>query len=166
MLQRVKLAILDRDGVINHDSSSYIKSPDEWCPIDGSLEAIAKLNQANIKVGVATNQSGVARGYYTLDTLLRIHQKMIKELTKYDGHIDQLEFCPHHPDELCECRKPKPGMLIKICADMHVSYSAAVMIGDSKRDMVAAESIGINGIWIGKDYPNLLEAVNALLSKQ
>jgi D-glycero-D-manno-heptose 1,7-bisphosphate phosphatase len=167
MIHQLKLVILDRDGVINHDSPHYIKSPEEWHAIDGSLEAIAKLNQAGIKVGIATNQSGVARGYYTLEALNNIHQKMKRELEHYHGHIDQLEFCSHHPDENCECRKPKAGMLIKICHDLNISFHETVMMGDSKRDIEAAEVIGVRGIRIGKDkeYSNLQEAVNALLSK-
>src|SRR5471030_1253647 len=102
----IKLVILDRDGVINKDSPEYIKSPEEWQAIPGSLEAIARLNLANIKVAVATNQSGVARAYYDLNMLEKIHQKMQASLKKAGGHFDAIFFCPHHPDEHCECRKP------------------------------------------------------------
>lgn len=162
MLQCV---ILDRDGVINLESPAYIKSPEEWIPIEGSLAAISRLNRAGIKVAVATNQSGVARGYYTLDVLSAIHEKMHSELTKFQGFIDLLEYCPHHPDALCECRKPKSGMLIKICHTLSISYENAVMIGDSQRDIIAAENIGMPAIHIGKEFKNLWDVVDALLSR-
>src|SRR5690348_12117521 len=104
----IKLVILDRDGVINADSPEYIKSPEEWHALPGSLEAIARLNKANIQVAVATNQSGIARGLYDLTMLDKIHQKMIADLKKSGGYFDAIFFCPHHPDDCCECRKPQP----------------------------------------------------------
>jgi histidinol-phosphate phosphatase family protein len=107
----MKLVILDRDGVINHDSDQYIKSPDEWKPIPGSLAAIARLNQAGYRVVVATNQSGVGRGLFETDTLVAIHDKMLKALTQVGGRIDAIFFCPHTNADNCDCRKPKPGML-------------------------------------------------------
>jgi D-glycero-D-manno-heptose 1,7-bisphosphate phosphatase len=155
----IKLVILDRDGVINRDSPHYIKSPQEWHPIPGSLEAIARLNKASIKTAVATNQSGVARGYYTLETLVEIHQSMLESLKKAGGHLDALFFCPHHPDKQCECRKPKPGMLLDIARYLNIDLKDAVMIGDAKRDMEAAISAGTKGIFIGpadkKPFPDI-----------
>src|SRR5688572_16260160 len=106
------LIILDRDGVINQDSNEYIKSPEEWIPIPGSLEKIACLNQKGHQVVIATNQSGVARGLLTEETLQAIHEKFQCELKKLGGHVEGIFFCPHHPDEGCECRKPKPGLLL------------------------------------------------------
>jgi D-glycero-D-manno-heptose 1,7-bisphosphate phosphatase len=110
----MKLVILDRDGVINHDSDQYIKSPDEWRPIPGSLAAIARLNQAGYRVVVATNQSGVGRGLFETDTLLAIHDKMLKALTQVGGRIDAIFFCPHTNVDKCDCRKPKPGLFKEI----------------------------------------------------
>jgi D-glycero-D-manno-heptose 1,7-bisphosphate phosphatase len=172
---KIKLVILDRDGVINKDSPDYIKSPEEWHAIPGSLEAIARLNLANIKVAVATNQSGIARTYYDLNTLEKIHHKMQEALKKVGGHLDAIFFCPHHPDEHCECRKPKPGMLLKISKYLNINLTEAVMIGDAKRDMEAAFAVGAKGIFIGSAdhnpfpetipvFPDLSQAVDAILN--
>ena len=109
-----KLIVLDRDGVINHDSDQFIKSPDEWRPIPGSLEAVARLNHAGFRVVVATNQSGVGRGLLDISTLLAIHERMHKALAQVGGRIDAIFFCPHTADSQCDCRKPKPGMLEEI----------------------------------------------------
>ena len=106
-----KLIVLDRDGVINHDSDQFIKSPDEWRPIPGSLEAIARLNHAGYRVVVATNQSGIGRGLFDMATLNAIHEKMHRALAQVGGRVDAIFFCPHTADSSCECRKPKPGML-------------------------------------------------------
>jgi D-glycero-D-manno-heptose 1,7-bisphosphate phosphatase len=172
----MKLIILDRDGVINFDSPEYIKSPDEWRAIPGSLEAIARLNKAKIKVSVATNQSGIARGFYSLEILEKIHQKMCDELKKVNGHFDYIAFCPHHPGDYCECRKPKPGMLLKIGEVLKIDLNEAVMIGDAKRDLEAAFAVGAKSIYIHKEnkvafpdvpvYPNLSQAVDALLNNE
>lgn len=132
-----KLIILDRDGVINHDSDDYIKSADEWLPINGSATAIARLNQAGYKVAVATNQSGVGRGYYDLATLAAIHQKMLAHLADYHAHIDCLVFCPHTPNDNCDCRKPKAGLLDQICTQLGSPLEGALMVGDSLRDLEA-----------------------------
>ncbi len=139
MHKKYKLVILDRDGVINEDSNEYIKSPGEWHAIPGSLEAIAKLNKAGCKVVIATNQSGIARGLFTVKTLQKIHQKMQDELAKIGAHIDDIFYCPHHPDDNCACRKPKPKMLLEILR----KYNApALFIGDSFKDIQVARKIG------------------------
>lgn len=138
----MKLAILDRDGVINHDSDSYIKSPDEWQAIPGSLEAIARLNAAGYRVAVATNQSGISRGLFDLATLGSIHSKMNQVVTLAGGHIDAIFFCPHLPDAHCSCRKPRPGMLLEILRRYGLSARGVPMIGDTLRDMQAAEAAG------------------------
>src|SRR3954469_21813374 len=109
-----RLIVLDRDGVINHDSDQFIKSPEEWRAIPGSLEAIARLNQAGYRVVVATNQSGVGRGLFGMTTLTAINEKMFKALSQVGGRIDAVFYCPHAADSHCECRKPKPGMLQQI----------------------------------------------------
>jgi D-glycero-D-manno-heptose 1,7-bisphosphate phosphatase len=131
--------ILDRDGVINYDSDAYIKSPEEWLPIPRSLEAVAQLNRAGFRVLVATNQSGIARGYYDVEMLDRIHEKMMRELAAVGGYVEEIFFCPHHPDEGCGCRKPRPGMLHAIQNKYGLILSDIYFIGDSQADMGAAE---------------------------
>ena len=133
-----KLIILDRDGVINHDSDQYIKSPEEWRPIDGSLAAIARLNHAGYIVAVASNQSGIARGYFNLETLTAMHTKMDGLLEQEGGRIDALFFCPHSPDDGCNCRKPKPAMLLEIGQRFNVSLKDVFFIGDTVGDMKTA----------------------------
>lgn len=138
----MKLVILDRDGVINHDSEAFIKSPDEWVPIPGSLEAIARLNQAGYRVVVATNQSGVARGLIPMPTLNAIHQKMHHAAQQAGADIDAIFFCPHMDADSCDCRKPKPGMLHAIAQRFEVSLKGVPAIGDSLRDLQAAFVVG------------------------
>jgi D-glycero-D-manno-heptose 1,7-bisphosphate phosphatase len=138
----LKLIVLDRDGVINEDSDDYIKAPEEFIPIPGSLEAIARLTQAGWRVVVATNQSGVARGYYDLATLQRIHDKLHRLLAPLGGQIEAIFYCPHGPDDGCECRKPKPGLLRDIEARLQVSLQGVPAIGDSLRDLEAAQAVG------------------------
>lgn len=137
------LIILDRDGVINHDSEAYIKSPDEWLPIEGSLEAITQLNNAGFLVAVATNQSGIARGYYNLDTLQEMHNKMQAMLAEMGGKIDCINYCPHGPTDNCDCRKPKPGMLLKIADKFSAPPESITFVGDTVSDMKAAEAANI-----------------------
>lgn len=134
----IKLLILDRDGVINEDSPHFVKSPEEWRPISGSLEAIALLNKANIFVAIASNQSGLARGLFNEATLQAIHQKMTHELKNHNGHIDKIFYCPHGPDNHCDCRKPKPGLLIQAMNYFRVTPEETCFIGDSQRDIDAA----------------------------
>ncbi len=137
-----KLIILDRDGIINYDSAEYIKSPDEWHAIPGSLEAIAQLNRAGFTVVVATNQSGVGRGYYDVSTLDLIHEKMLFELASVGGYIEEIFFCPHLPADHCNCRKPKPGLLQKIQKKYNADFSNVFFIGDKMSDVEAARSVG------------------------
>ncbi len=133
-----KLVILDRDGVINQDSDAYIKSADEWIPIPGSLEAIARLNHAGIAVTVATNQSGIGRGMFSVEDLNEMHAKFQRALGRVGGHIDGIFFCPHSPDAGCDCRKPKPGLLRAISVRFGLPLARVPVIGDSKRDIDAA----------------------------
>ncbi len=144
----MKLIILDRDGVINFDSEEYIKSPDEWNPIPGSLEAIADLKRAGFTIAVATNQSGIARGLYDLKTLDAIHAKMQDTLSTLGGSIDAIFFCPHHPDEGCDCRKPNPGLLHQIAQHFSVNLNKIPFIGDSLRDLQAAQQAGCQPILV------------------
>lgn len=138
----MKLIILDRDGVINFDSDQFIKSPDEWKPIPGSLEAIARLNQAGYRVAVATNQSGIGRGLFDMPTLNAIHDKMHKSLAQVGGRVDAIFFCPHTSEANCECRKPKSGMVEEIAARFGMSVKGVPAVGDSLRDLEAAARLG------------------------
>ncbi len=165
-----KIIILDRDGVINYDSLEYIKSPEEWIAIPGSLEAIAQLNRAGYHVFVATNQSGVGRRYYDVAMLDMIHEKMLAELAEVGGHIDEIFFCPHLPTDNCECRKPKPGLLYQLRDKYQINLADAFFIGDKASDIDAARAAGckpilISGIQVA-DIPcflNLTEAVHYVI---
>ena len=136
-----KIVILDRDGVINQDSDAYIKSPEEWIPLEDSLEAIAQLNRNGYRVFIFTNQSGIARGYFDIKTLELMHAKMDKMLQEVGGKIEKIFYCPHGPDDGCDCRKPNIGMLKQI--EKHVGHSleSAYVVGDSKKDIEAATNI-------------------------
>ncbi|EPJ47291.1 MAG: d,D-heptose 1,7-bisphosphate phosphatase [Osedax symbiont Rs1] len=139
------LIILDRDGVINHDSDNYIRTVAQWVAIEGSIQAIADLSQAGYRIAIATNQSGIGRGYYSLATLSAMHQKMTDLVSAAGGSIAQLVFCPHLPSEHCACRKPEPGMLLQILAAQQKSNTIDAhqtwFIGDSLRDLQAAWAI-------------------------
>ncbi len=179
--RQVKLIILDRDGVINYDREQFIKSPDEWRPIPGSLEAIARLNHAGFRVVVATNQSGLGRRMLDTAALIAIHEKLHKALSQAGGRIDAVFFCPHTADANCDCRKPKPGMLLDIGQRFGVELTGVPCIGDSLRDLQAAEACGAQPILVltGKGektlregnfpkntviFPDLAFAVTALLA--
>jgi D-glycero-D-manno-heptose 1,7-bisphosphate phosphatase len=144
----MKLVILDRDGTINHDSDQHIKSPAEWKPIKGSLEAIARLTQAGWRVVVATNQSGIGRGLFDMATLNAIHDTMHRAVHQAGGRIDAIFFCPHAGDANCECRKPKPGMLLEIAKRMNVDLDGVPMVGDSLRDLQAAAAAGARPVLV------------------
>ena len=126
----MQILILDRDGVINYDSDYYIKSPDEWIPIPGSIDAIAQLTKANVKMVVATNQSGVNRGLYSEETLQKIHEKMLSMVEAAGGRIEKIYYCPHRPEEKCRCRKPNTGMIEDIMRDFKVKNSDIAHIND------------------------------------
>ena len=134
--------ILDRDGVINHESAAYVKTPEEWIPIPGSLEAMASLSKAGFRILIATNQSGVARGYYDHEMLGRIHEKLTRELAVHGGTIEEIFYCPHHPDVGCNCRKPKPGLIHQIQQKYPVVLEETYFIGDSDVDMFVAKETG------------------------
>lgn len=178
----MKLAILDRDGVINQDSDAFIKSPDEWLPIPGSLEAIARLSRAGWHVVIASNQSGIARGLFTMATLNAIHAKMRRELARAGGAVDALFVCPHGPDDGCACRKPRPGMFLDIARRYDIELEAVPAVGDSLRDLQAASTAGCTpwlvltgkgqATWNAGDLPagtqvrdNLAEVVDAWLAE-
>jgi len=179
----IRLIVLDRDGVINRDSEQFIKSPDEWRPIPGSLEAIARLHHAGFRVVVATNQSGIGRGLFDMATLNTIHEKMYKALAQAGGRIDALFYCPHTADSDCDCRKPKPGMLREIGLRFGVDMTGVPCVGDSVRDLEAAEAVGAQPLLVltGKGektlragnfpkntviFPDLAFAASALLAAE
>ena len=178
-----KLIVLDRDGVINHDSEQFIKSPDEWRAIPGSLEAISRLNHAGYRVVVATNQSGIGRGLFDMAMLNSIHEKMYKALAHAGGRLDAIFFCPHTGDSRCECRKPRPGMLVEIGKRFNAELTGVPCIGDSLRDLQAADAVGAQPMLVltGKGektlrdgnfpkntviFPDLAFAVSALLAAE
>jgi len=178
----MKLIILDRDGVINHDSDAFIKSPAEWKPIPGSLEAIARLNQADYRVVVSTNQSGIARGLFDMATLNAIHQKMHNAAQAVGASIDTIFFCPHAATDNCDCRKPKPGMFHAIAERFETSLKHLPTVGDSLRDLQAGFVSGCKPYLVltGKGeltrakgglppgtqiFPNLAAVVDQILDK-
>ena len=138
----MKLIILDRDGVINFDSAQFIKNPAEWKAIPGSLEAIARLSQAGYRVVVATNQSGVGRGLFDMDTLNAIHDKMHKAVAATGGRLDAIFYCPHAADSACDCRKPKAGMFKRIAETLNANLKGVPAVGDSLRDLQACATLG------------------------
>lgn len=138
----MKLIVLDRDGVINHDSDAFIKSPDEWRPITGSLEAIARLNQHGFRVVVCTNQSGVARGLFDMHMLNAIHRKMHDTAHAVGASLEAVFFCPHAASDNCDCRKPKAGMLRAIEQRFDLSLKGVPVVGDSLRDLQSGFTVG------------------------
>lgn len=177
----MKVAILDRDGVINADSDTFVKSPDEWLPLPGALEAIARLDDAGWLVFVATNQSGLARGLFDAETLTAIHKKLRDSLQELGAGIEGIFICPHGPDDGCSCRKPEPGLYLAIAEVIGQSLEGVPVIGDSYRDLVAARAVGARPILVrtgkgertleehpelgdGEVYRDLSAAVDALLA--
>lgn len=178
----MKLVILDRDGVINRESAHFIKTPEEWYPIPGSLEAIAELNQAGYRTIIVTNQSGLSRGLFDMTTLNEIHNKMIQQLHRLGGHIEAIYFCPHSNETNCTCRKPKPGLFLEIQRRYHINLTQVPAIGDSIRDLLAAKAAGAQPILVKtgngqktfntggfpedtRHYDSLSQAVHAILSQ-
>ena len=159
----MKLIILDRDGVINEDSDDYIKSPDEWIPIPGSLESIGKLSQNNFRVVIITNQSAINRKLLDVNTLETIHEHFQKYLKKNNTSIDAIYYCPHLPEENCSCRKPKPGLILNAAKDFKINLKKSWMIGDSKKDIDAANSAGCNSILL-KPNQRLLDVIKEFIN--
>lgn len=144
----LRLIVLDRDGVLNEDRDDYVRSAEQWEPIPGSLEAVARLNKAGYHVVVATNQSGLARGYFDLDELHRMHRKMDEALARHGGTVEAVFFCPHGPDDGCDCRKPRPGLFRQIAERLGISLAGVPAVGDSLRDVQAALAAGADPILV------------------
>ena len=163
----LKLLILDRDGVINYDSDAYIKSVEEWIPLPGSIEAIAQLSKAGWTVAVATNQSGIARGYYDVATLEAMHERLRSLVAGQGGELGLVVYCPHGPDEGCACRKPKPGMLQTIAAHYGADLAECWFVGDSLGDLQAAQAVDAQPVLVktGKGLQTLAKdlPVNTLI---
>ncbi len=147
-LTKKGLVILDRDGVINQDSKEFVKSADEWLPLPGSIDAIAALSLAGYSVAVASNQSGLARGLFDIDTLDAMHDKLRGLVADAGGSVDHIVFCPHGPDDDCDCRKPKPGLLLQIADHFGTALGTTPLIGDSLRDLEAAVAVGARPILV------------------
>lgn len=159
----MKLLILDRDGVINYDSDAYIKNLDEWIPLPGAVEAIARLSRAGWTVAVATNQSGLARGYYDQAALDAMHARLRQLVAEQGGELGLIVHCPHGPDDGCDCRKPKPGMLRQIAAHYGVSLAGVWFVGDSSGDLKAALAVGCQPVLVktGKGLQTLAQSLPA-----
>lgn len=138
----MKLIILDRDGVINHDRNDFVKSADEWQPLEGSMDAVAFLTEAGYTLAVATNQSGIGRTYFTVETLTEMHAKMYRLVQQAGGKIDGIWFCPHTSADNCGCRKPKPGMITDIIERFNAEAADTWLVGDSLRDLQAIDAVG------------------------
>ena len=145
---RRSLIVLDRDGIINADSDEYIKTPDEWRPLPGSLDAIARLCGAGYDVVVATNQSGVGRGLFTADTLAAIHARLNTDEAAAGGVIDAIYVCPHAPKDDCGCRKPRPGLLEQIARDYGRRLADVPFVGDKLSDVQAAVAAGARPVFV------------------
>lgn len=174
-----RLVVLDRDGVINEDSDEFIKSPEEWRPIPGSLEAIARLHQAGVRVAVVTNQSGVGRGLYSEETLAAIHARMSQAVEAVGGRLAGIFYCPHRPDAGCACRKPKTGLLDRLEQALALPVIGEPFVGDRLSDLDAARAVGARAVLVrtgvgeltlraigdrvAEVYPDLAAAVRTFL---
>jgi D-glycero-D-manno-heptose 1,7-bisphosphate phosphatase len=143
-----RLVILDRDGVINHDSDEFVKTPAEWLPIDGSIDAVAKLCQAGFTVAVATNQSGIGRKLMDRAALEAIHDKLRSQVRVAGGDVDRIAYCPHHPDDGCDCRKPAPGLYLQLSREYGLPLDGVPIIGDTMRDLEAARAVNARAILV------------------
>lgn len=154
-----RYVLLDRDGVINYDSDDYIKSPEEWQPIPGSLEAIVRLNEQGYKIAVITNQSGLGRGLFDVTTLNEIHARMRRLLAEQGGEIADIYYCPHTPEEHCECRKPQPGLLLRFSQETQIPLKDIFFVGDSWKDIQTGCAVGAQSLLVktGKGLKTLAD---------
>lgn len=149
---KVSAVLLDRDGVINFDSPDYILTPDQWQAIPNSLETIARLHQAGVKLALASNQSARGRGKISAQVFTAIHHKMITAIEAHGGHLDFIAYCPHKPEDNCGCRKPKAGLLLQALQALHVTPAETIMVGDSLRDVQAALTAGVRPVLVQSGY--------------
>ncbi len=149
-----KAVLLDRDGVINFDSPDYILTPEQWHPIPGSLEAIAKLHKAGISIAICSNQSGLGRGMMNEELFHAIHAKMLLAIEEAGGMLTHAAYCPHNPDDQCSCRKPLPGLVFEALKALNIKAEHAIMIGDSTRDIEAAHAAGVDSVLVQSGYGN------------
>ena len=147
-----QVVLLDRDGVINSDSDAYIKSVGEWRPLPGSLAAIARLHAAGYPIGVLTNQSGVGRGLYSMETLGDIHRHMLEQIQAVGGEVQRIFICPHAPGDGCLCRKPQPGMLLEAAEHFACGVDNMVFVGDKASDVAAARAAGVQPVLVRTGY--------------
>ncbi len=179
---RPRLLIVDRDGVINEDSPGFIKAPQEWIPLPGSLHALGVATRAGFKISIVSNQSGLARGLFKIEDLHRIHARLLREVAQHGGIIDAIFYCPHGPQDRCGCRKPQPGMVRAAAARSGLALADAVMIGDRESDVTAARAAGVLPVLVCTGhgaqaaklirreddlcvYPDLAYAINALCAR-
>ncbi len=160
----MQLVILDRDGVINKESADFIKSPDEWQALPGSLEAISRLTHADYRIVIATNQSGIARGLFDMETLNAVHDRMHKELESVGGHIEAIFFCPHGPNDGCGCRKPAPGLFTDIAARLRIPLDGVPVVGDRLADLTVARSVGARPMLVRTGHGRETEAAGTGLN--
>jgi len=162
----MKLVLLDRDGVINQENPDQIRNPDDWLPIEGSLEAITKLNQLGYRVVIVSNQSGIGLGLFTVDELHAIHQKMHDALSKLGGHVDAVLYCPHASVDECNCRKPRPGLLHDVAKRLNMELVNVPVVGDSLRDLQAAMAVGAQPVLVRTGKGQLTLEENPALAQQ
>ena len=144
--------LLDRDGVINHESIGYIRSVAEWQPLTGSLEAIARLTQAGFKIFIITNQSGIGRGYYSVADLTDIHQHMLTLIHQHGGEITDIYYCPHAPEEGCQCRKPASGLFLQCQREHDLDLTQTHFVGDKRADLLAGDNVGAQSVLVKTGY--------------
>ena len=160
-----KAIFLDRDGVINQERKDYVKKIDEFIILDKTSDAINIIKNHGFLVIIITNQSPINRKLLSVETLNKIHEKLQSYLERYDTSFDGVYFCPHTPSENCECRKPKPGLILQAVIDFQIDLSESYMIGNSETDIHAAKNAGCKGILLKKDQ-TLLEVVVDLFESE
>jgi len=159
-----RFVFLDRDGVININRDDYVKSWDEFVFIQGSKEAIKLLNDNNFWIILVTNQSPIGRGIFSHETLEKIHDKMLQELYQAGAHIDAIYYCPHSPDDKCECRKPKPGLLTRAAEELDIDLKSSILVGDSDGDLEAGNAVGCKTFKV-TETNDLLQVVKLIIEK-
>lgn len=148
MFNNIKAVYLDRDGVVNHESDAFIKTPEEWIPVPGAIEAIARLSRLDVIIAICTNQSGIARGKFSAKSLAIIHRRLFDCLHSAGGRVDSIRYCPHGPEDNCRCRKPLPGMILDLNRCFNVAANNVIMVGDAARDLESAQAAGVHPVLV------------------